>query len=140
VSINNAVDLHTDALIDGKTVFSVIRHNVLIVASTAFDASIRACGFNLGPIMVIVTRLWTSTNTWIIRSTAITLDRTKLLVSPVDMDSMSIAFLSISTNSSTQAFAISTRITCTGIKYTVIVVVRWIDMSMTSGKCIRVDN
>jgi hypothetical protein len=132
MTVSNTINDLANAFFGLHTMLTIIWHDVFVVASATFNTCVWTVGNNISPVVEVIAWLSASTDTWIVWSATVALDWAKFLVSPVDMDTMSVTFLSISTNSGTKTFAITTWVTSASVEDTVFVELGWVNMSMAS--------
>jgi len=58
----------------------------------------------------------------------------------MNMNTMTVTFLSVSTNSCTETFAVSTGVAGASVKDTVFIILCWVNMSVTGLEDVAIDN
>lgn len=140
MAIGNTVNDLTDAVLGLHAMLAIVGHNVVLIASATLNTCVWACLLDEFPVVEVVAGLGAGADTWIVRSAAIALNWTELLVTPVNVNTMSVTLLSIGTNGCTETLTVSARVTSTSVKDTVFVILGWVDMSVTSLEQVAVDN
>ena len=128
VTVNDTLDLHTDTLFSLHAMLAIVRHDMFIIACATFNTCIWAFLDDLVPRMEVVARFWTGADAWIVRSAAVALHWAHFLCSPVDVNTMSVAFLSIGADGSTKTFTVPTRVASACVEDTIVVVHSWVNV------------